>query len=234
MPYLRKRGTDDLFVSTPHLAARDDMLPVTDEQAQEIIKGQLSLKGTDFSQTTSEDGKRIVTKFLRKHGTNELFVYTDALALRADMVPTTEDQAAKIKEGLVDFQKLENVQLNPMQETPIPVEGRVDMTEPPTPPPVPEMTTPPAPQGAGTETTPPATPEVRAQGSGPTGPAGAGAGGPGAGLSDAKQEQIAKLGVMSKDEMVLFAKDKFQVDLDKRKSEDKVREIVTGLIQDNP
>lgn len=218
MPYLRKRGTDDIFVSTPHLAARDDMLPVTDEQMQEIVKGQLSLKGTDFSQTTSEDGKRIVTKYLRKHGTNELFVYTDTLALRTDMVPTTEDQAAKIKEGAVDYQKLENVQLNPMQE-PAPVEeGRVDITD------LPPAT--PTPLGAGTADQETLTPP-------PAAPVGDGISTPD-GLSDAKKEQIAKLDTMGKDEMVTFAKDKFQVDLDKRKSEEKIREIVTGLIQDNP
>jgi hypothetical protein len=205
------------------------MLPVTDGQAAQIIKGELSLKGSDFSQTTTEDGKKLVTKFLRKHGTNELFLYTDALALRGDMVPTTEAQAALIRGGQVDFKQLENVQINPEQPPPNPDDGRVDMTEPPPQPPNPNPGEPP-PGTDGTVTEPP----NGGQGTGPTGPAGAGAGGPGVTLSDAKQEQIAKLGTMSKDELVAFGKDKFQVDIDKRKSEDKIREIVTGLIQDNP
>lgn len=232
MSYLRKRGTDDIFVSTPALATRHDMVPVTDDQAKAIMKGDLSLKGSDFSQTTTEDGKKLVTQYLRKHGTNELFVYTDALAQRNDMVPCTEAQAALIRGGDVDFAKIENVQPNPMQEQ-VPVEeGRVDMSEIPPPPSPPETPTPPATQGAGTEITPPASTATA------TVPNDSSASTQGAptqdGLSDAKKEQIAKLGNMGKDEMVAFAKDKFQVDIDKRKSEDKIREIVTALIQDNP
>jgi len=244
MSYLRKRGTDEILVSTPALVARLDMLPVTEDQAKAIIKGELSLKGSDFSQTTTEDGKKLVTKFLRKHGTNELFLYTDALALRGDMVPTTEAQAALIRDGQMDYQKLENVQVDATQPTTNPDDGRVDMTEPPptadsnleevkkmasageplidiTRAPgsldVPPSSAPPAPLGAGTETVPPQT-----------------TGNLSDSLSDLKKEQIAKLGTMSKDEMISFVKDKFQVSVDKRKNEETVREIVTLLIQENP
>ena len=216
MPYLRKRGTDDVFVSTPNLAARDDMLPMTDEQAEAVMKGNLSLKGTDFSQTTSEDGKRIVTKYLRKRGTNELFAYTDMLAERRDMIPTTEAQAENIKNGTIDYVKLENVVVDttkPLQPNPDD-DIRIDMTDTLRGP-LPAESTPPAPRGAGTATAPPENPIVDAR-------------------AGVKNQQIDKLSTMSKDEMMTFAKEKFQVNIDKRKNEETVREIVTLLIQDNP
>ena len=222
MSYLRKRGTDDIFVSTPALVARLDMLPVTEDQAKSIIKGDLSMKGSDFSQTTTEDGKKLVTKFLRKHGTNELFLYTDALALRGDMVPTTEAQAALIREGQMDYQKLENVQVDATPPPPNPDDGRVDMTDIPPPavtlpPGTPASETPPG-TGKPIETTPPSATSTPSSDN----------------LSDLKKEQISKLGTMSKDEMITFAKEKFQVNVDKRKNEETVREIVTLLIQENP
>lgn len=213
MPYLRKRGTDDVFVSTPNLATRDDMLPMTDEQAEAVMEGKLSLKGTDFSQTTSEDGKRIVTKYLRKHGTNELFAYTDLLAERRDMIPTTEAQAENIKNGTIDYVKLENVVVDinkPLQPNPDD-DIRIDMTDTLRGPP--PMT--PSPGVPGTATAPHGNPIVDAR-------------------AGVKNQQIDKLSTMSKDEMMTFAREKYQVNIDKRKNEETVREIVTMLIQDNP
>jgi len=80
-PFLRKRGTTTVFPWTETLARRSDMDPYWPEQGGDSASRAASLSG--MAVADARKGER--PPFLRKHGTNTIFPWTETLSKRGDM-----------------------------------------------------------------------------------------------------------------------------------------------------